>query len=314
MKVSVISTIKNEEKNIAVFLESLLKQTRMPEEIIIVDGGSYDNTYEILKEYSKKYPQIKVYRLEGANIAKGRNYAIDKSKGEIIFTADSSTYFEKNWVKKIMKGFEQGADVVFGKYLIKKTDNLIEIFLISRLPCWKKIDATTFMPSNRNSAFRKTVWKSVGGFPEHIKRADDNWFHSRAHRLGFKYKFIPKAKVYWQLERNLKSMLKLAYLDSKSEGFSGLFKERKIYFVELLLLFIGIGILIFSLIYSLKILLISISLLILLLIFALTPYLNRKIKNIKISFIGAFLFLLLYFAHTLGLIAGIIQKRYKKNE
>ena len=40
MKVSVICTVKNEEKNILQFIDSILKQTKIPDEFILVDGGS----------------------------------------------------------------------------------------------------------------------------------------------------------------------------------------------------------------------------------------------------------------------------------
>ena len=138
-KISIISTVRNEEKNIKKFIDSIIKQTKRPDELIIVDDGSRDKTYEILNEYSKKYSWIKSYQLIGANIAKGRNFAINKSTGDIIFTSDCSTVFEKDWIRKIINGFDKNTDVVFGTYfVIPKT--LVEKFLVSRLPNWNKIN------------------------------------------------------------------------------------------------------------------------------------------------------------------------------
>ena len=313
MRISLISTVLNEEKNIKKFLDSIISQTKKPDEIIIVDGGSKDKTYEILKEYSKKYKWIKVYQKKGFNISQGRNYAVKKSKGDIIFTSDSSTKFEKDWNKKILKGFEKSADVVFGRWHVEP-QNIIEKFLVSRIPEWDKIDPDRFIPSNRQVAFKRKVWEKVGGFPEHLKRADDNWFHLKAHSLGFKYYFVRDADVSWILNRNLKNMLKLAFQDSKTEGFSFIFTERKIYIAEIFLLFLGLAIILLGIFVDLTILIYSIiaGWIVSIIIGGYLPY--TKTKDIRIFFVGPFLTILLYFAHVFGVLTGIIQRMYKKTE
>jgi len=312
-KVSIISTVMNEERNIKKFLNSVIKQTKKPDEIVIVDGGSKDKTYKILKEYSKKYPWIKAYQLIGANISQGRNYAINKSNGEIIFTSDCSTIFEKDWIKKILKGFDERTDIVFGKYFVKPK-TLIEKFLISRLPNWDKINPDKFLPSNRHVAFRRIVWKKVGGFPEHIRRADDNWFHEKAHSLGFKYKFIKDAAVEWLLDRNLKNTLRLAFLDSKTEGFTLIFLKRKIYWAELFALAIGIASVFLGIFVNIKILkwFVLLGLIFLILFGGLRTYI--KTKSIGAGLIGLVLTPLLYFAHVSGVLVGMIQRIYRRTE
>ena len=53
---SFITTVYNEEDSIVEFLESLKGQTRLPSEIIIVDGGSKDRTFEMIEEFFKDGP------------------------------------------------------------------------------------------------------------------------------------------------------------------------------------------------------------------------------------------------------------------
>ena len=103
MKSSFIATVFNEEKNIESFLDSLLNQTEKPNEIVIVDGGSKDKTYEILKEYSKKNKLIKVYQEKGSNIARGRNIAISKAKEDIILVSDAGCILDKDWIRDPME-------------------------------------------------------------------------------------------------------------------------------------------------------------------------------------------------------------------
>ena len=54
MKISFITTVFNEEKTIRAFFDSLFSQSKLPDEIVIVDGGSNDNTIAILKAEKKK--------------------------------------------------------------------------------------------------------------------------------------------------------------------------------------------------------------------------------------------------------------------
>ncbi|GFP24349.1 hypothetical protein HKBW3S09_01816, partial [Candidatus Hakubella thermalkaliphila] len=72
-KVSLVTTILNEEKTLPEFIDSLLAQTRRPEEVIVVDGGSKDRTFEILKSYADRVGNLTVIQSRGANISRGRN-------------------------------------------------------------------------------------------------------------------------------------------------------------------------------------------------------------------------------------------------
>ena len=108
MKVSLITTVLNEEHTLEEFLNSVINQTKHPDEFVIVDGGSTDKTYGILKKYAKKYKWIKIFQVKGASIGKGRNYAIKKTKNEIIACTDAGCILDKNWLKEITKPFGRG--------------------------------------------------------------------------------------------------------------------------------------------------------------------------------------------------------------
>ena len=80
-KVSVICTVKNEEETILDWLESLEKQSRLPDEVIIVNGDSTDRTVDLIKEFMRNSKlKIRLIVAPSANIAQGRNIAIKNSQ------------------------------------------------------------------------------------------------------------------------------------------------------------------------------------------------------------------------------------------
>ncbi|MCX7671294.1 MAG: glycosyltransferase, partial [Anaerolineae bacterium] len=81
-RVSVICTVLNEGDAIRRLLDSLLAQTRPPDEVVIVDGGSRDQTVAILREYADRLP-LQVLVEPGANISRGRNVAIAAATGAV---------------------------------------------------------------------------------------------------------------------------------------------------------------------------------------------------------------------------------------
>lgn len=200
MKISVISTVKNEERNIKSFLDSIVWQTKKPDEFIIVDGGSTDKTYEILKEYSKKRKWVKPFQKKGTNIPQGRNYAIEKAKNDIIISADAGTKFKKDWLENLIKNFK--GDVGFGQTLPLIKNNFQKILS-------KKMKQR--FGSSRNIIFKKSVWKKIGGYPKDLNMAEDTVFNERIKKAGFKMELIPDAIGYWEMRENIDGLKKQFY-------------------------------------------------------------------------------------------------------
>src|SRR5260221_150360 len=148
MKVSICITTFNEEKSINKLLDSLFSQTRLANEIIIVDGGSTDKTIELIKKFKK----IKLIISKRASIAKGRNLAVKNSKYEIIAMTDGGCICNKYWLAKITESFKEDISVVAGFYeMTGKSDfqKALKPYL-GRMP--NQFNETTFSPSSRSLA------------------------------------------------------------------------------------------------------------------------------------------------------------------
>ena len=113
--VSVIVPVYNSEKYLRQCLDSLVAQDFPDLELILVDDGSTDTSFSILKEYQEKDQRIRIFHKEneGKGAASARNLGLKESKGEYIQFVDSDDFFEQNMVSRLYnKAKESGADIV----------------------------------------------------------------------------------------------------------------------------------------------------------------------------------------------------------
>ena len=147
MKISLIATVLNAEEHIGAFLASVQAQTRRPDEIVIVDGGSTDGTVAALRAADG----LTLLEEPGANISQGRNRAIAHASHEGIAVADADCVYGPEWLAALVAPLEDGADVSMGW-----TEPIVESALDAcvsslGLPLSPdEVDTTTFMPVSRN--------------------------------------------------------------------------------------------------------------------------------------------------------------------
>lgn len=297
MKVSIITTIKNEETNIREFLNSVINQTKKPDEFIIVDGGSTDKTVEIIKSYAKKYRWIKLIVSKDVTIGKGRNIAISKSKNELIACTDAGCILDKNWLKEITKFFPD-FDVVVGVYKPYYTNDFEYFEGLVTVPEEEKIFERPSRWSSRSIAFKKEIWKKVNGYPD-LSAGEDTEFNLKLLKIKPKIAFAKNAIVYWRMRKNWKEFFKQFYRYGVGDKKSGnIFKMEKN-----LMLVLGFWLCIFA-IFTFLILnpINSFIIIVLLLSFFILNGLKTAIKskNLKGFFYGFALRLIKRIAYILG--------------
>lgn len=122
--VSLIATVFNEQENVEFWLDSLLAQSKIPDEIVIVDGGSNDGTWELLQKRSAEEPRLKIFQ-RTCNISQGRNLAIENARGDIIVVTDAGCVYDRDWFRElgttVGKEGVQFAATAFGPSLKKDT-------------------------------------------------------------------------------------------------------------------------------------------------------------------------------------------------
>lgn len=238
MPVSVILTVLNEGEGLRPLLDSLAAQTRPPDEVIIVDGGSRDNTLAVLREYAEagRLP-LRVIELPGANISQGRNAAIHAASGDIIAVTDAGVWCERDWLEKLTAPFAprppaaveaqvyQGAQVMaVAGFFRADPRTVFEVALGAvTLPEARDIDPRTYLPSSRSVAFRSEVWQMVSGYPAWLDYCEDVVFDLRVREKYGPFVFVPEALVHFRPRGSWRAFARQYYLYARGDGKANLF-------------------------------------------------------------------------------------------
>lgn len=123
-KVSVIVPIYKVEKYLHRCIDSIIEQTLVEIEIILINDGSPDNCGEICDSYAKKDKRIKVIHQEnsGANVARNKRLAI--STGTYVAFVDGDDYIAKDMYERLSSvAMEYNLDLVNSNHFVDKKDN-----------------------------------------------------------------------------------------------------------------------------------------------------------------------------------------------
>lgn len=216
----------NEEKTIERLLTSLRAQTKKPYEVVIVDGGSSDNTLSEISNFIRRFGGLNLRLLSkpGSTIAQARNIGIRNSSGNIIAMTDAGCVAHKDWLEKITAPFgEQNADIVAGFYRMIGSAPLqkaLSVFL--GIPP-HRFNPKTFLPSARSIAFTKSLWSEIGGFEETLERAgEDTLFNYRAIQHGARFVRVKSALVDWELPTTIWEAVRKFYIYAKGDVQAGI--------------------------------------------------------------------------------------------
>jgi glycosyltransferase involved in cell wall biosynthesis len=231
---SVIVTVRNEEETIIQLLRSLQNQSLKPCEIIFVDGGSEDKTIENIRSFAGSDPTFKIISVDGANRSKGRNIGISAAGSDIIACTDAGVVLDRHWLENLVKPLVSGdAEFVAGVYVQSGESLWQKCIGILQYPNLDKLDSN-FLPSSRSVAFKKNVWKAVGGYPENLEKAEDTYFDLMVRERGFKVALAKEAIVFWPARDSLRDLFLQYSSYAEWDVKAGLFFKLKIYRLMLL--------------------------------------------------------------------------------
>lgn len=220
-KVSVICTVYNEGKSMKELLDSLVNQTKTPDEAIFVDAGSDDGTREVIEEYAENHDWIHLLVEEGCNIAEGRNIAIENASYENILTTDGGCVLDEEWVEKLAEKLEVH-DAVTGNFKpVKETafDRALGALLVDHVE--RQAEEGNLTPSSRSMGIKKKLWEQVGGYPEELYTGEDTEFCRQILEKGHDFVFAKEATLTWEMRDSYREVINQFYTYGEGDARAG---------------------------------------------------------------------------------------------
>ena len=205
-KVSILIPLYNSENYISETIESALSQSWENKEIIIVDDGSTDNSYQIAKTYESKI--IKVYQQENQGACVARNLAFEKSTGDYIQYLDADDLMSPEKIEKQMAYFLKYGDEIcttsktlhFKDDIATNTDTGIRVSKDYSNPLDYMVDTWELGDYLGIHAWlipRKIIEKA-GVWDKELKRFQDGEFIIRVLFIISQIKFVSDCEVYYR--------------------------------------------------------------------------------------------------------------------
>ena len=264
--VSLIVPVRNAARTIDKTFEYILQLSYPKErmEIILADGGSRDETVEIIKKYQANYPYIKLIEIPNCpSPGYARTQALQKAEGDFVFFTDGDCAPVEDWIEKMLAVFAQDERIgaVGGEiYTLRvEKENLVEIYCeafgFNRVS-WRYgnleegyyPDYKTNYPTEicghqayffvtANVSYRKAAIEDAERKFWPLPTGEDIDFGLRVRKKGWKFYFLPQAFVKHMHRANLKSLLKV--WRSYAQAHPPLLAAHASKHLEIILQFIG---------------------------------------------------------------------------
>lgn len=220
--VSVIIPAYNEEINAARTVMSLLQQDYKNLQVVFVDDGSKDSTYQTVADAFKGYVNVTVYTKPNGGKASALNYGIQKAGGEFVVCIDADTQLKQDAVTQLMKKFFNTATKDFDETIGAVAGNVKVGNEVNMLTRWQSIEYITSQNFDRRAfdllncitvvpgaigAFRKEAILKAGGFTTDTL-AEDCDLTMRLHRINYKVRNCNEAISYTEAPETMKQFLK----------------------------------------------------------------------------------------------------------
>ena len=210
--VSIIVPCLNEAKRIHLLLEAVIAQSYPMEllDVAIADGGSTDNTREVIQAFAKAHPQLKVMVVDNpaVTIPAALNTAIAATLGDVILRLDAHSAPDTDYVLLSVDALVTGkGDNVGGIWLIKQSEDhwiARSISVAAANPIgvgnarYRYTDKAGYVDTVPFGCFYRSLIEKIGPFDENLLTNEDYEFNTRVRNAGGKIWLDPAIKcVYY---------------------------------------------------------------------------------------------------------------------
>lgn len=213
MKISIITSVYNNQETIKDAIDSVLNQTYENIEYIIIDGRSSDGTIDIIKSYGDKISKFVSESDKG--IYDGLNKGISLATGDIVaFLHSDDIYASDDIIQNVADKFSSDSllDGIYGDLIYTPKNDTTKV-----IRYWKSKDfdksllAKGWMPAHPTLFLKREVYEKYGAFDLNFKIAADYDFMLRVLSAGINVQYLPhvlyKMRVGGESNRSLKNIM-----------------------------------------------------------------------------------------------------------
>jgi len=212
--ITVLCPVYNEEEHIEKVLDFFVKAQPHNKELLLIDGGSTDNTISIVKKWMSNHSNIRLLHNPQQYVPYALNLGIKNSTGNPIIRIDAHTHYSEDYFVQILKTFETTkADIVGGPMrAIGKTNFQKAVGICTSTGFgvgnsqFHDQEKEGYVDSVYLGSWQRKVFDDVGLFDTQMKRNQDDEFHYRAKSMGKRIYLNPQIKS-WYYPRNSISKL-----------------------------------------------------------------------------------------------------------
>jgi glycosyltransferase involved in cell wall biosynthesis len=227
LRVSVIIPLHNGAPHLAEAVASVTAQTRLPDELVVVDDGSTDNGIALIQTLSAPFP-IRLVRQQRAGQSSARNRGVATAVGELLAFLDQDDTWHPQHLEVLCRPFVENATVgwVYGDFdEIDATGRTVTLsFLAERAIGHPRRSLEACLGENlmvipSASVVRRTAFEALGGFDEQLQGYEDDDLYVRAFRAGTPMVFEPRSLTRFRVHPT-------------SSSANGRFAESRLYFTK----------------------------------------------------------------------------------
>ena len=184
--VSVIIAARNEAANLERNLPAILSQAYKRFEIIVINDNSTDATLDVLEKLASAHENLRVHTVkEGQGKKNALNAGIELAQHEwLLFTDADCSPLSDLWIRTMFSNLSRNTNLILGYSSFNKTQGLansmarVDAFSIGVQYLSFALYGIPYMGVGRNMAYKKTLFRKVGGFEKHMKvlSGDDDLF------------------------------------------------------------------------------------------------------------------------------------------
>jgi glycosyltransferase involved in cell wall biosynthesis len=216
---SIICPVYNESAYLPELLSFLSQCLPEPSQIFLIDGGSIDNSREIILQWKENLPQLQLIFNPYRTVPYALNLAIPMCNADIIVRIDAHTKYAKDYFGKILETFNNtAADIVGGPTRTSFKEPFQEsVAYVFNTPFGMgnssvhDVAFNGYTDSVTFGAWKTELFRKTGLFDVRFKRNQDDEFHYRARSLGFKIFQNSDIKLWYYPRNNIKALFRQYY-------------------------------------------------------------------------------------------------------